>query len=134
MKKTCAKCGETKDLTDFYKDSSRKDGIHPYCKVCKKLIDTAWLQTPAGKAMIRNRDLKRFYGITLEDYNRMFDEQSGLCAICRVALDTTANVDHDHKTDNVRGLLCRSCNLALGHFQDSKESLKAAIRYLEGFE
>jgi hypothetical protein len=58
----------------------------------------------------------------------MFDEQGGLCAICREG--KAAHVDHDHATGVVRGLLCFNCNGGLGNFKDQPERLHAAIGYL----
>ena len=77
------------------------------------------------------RYLKR-YGLTLEDYNRMFEAQSGRCAICSVSVEgARLCVDHDHGTGKVRGLLCSLCNRALGQFRDSTELLRKAIAYLK---
>jgi hypothetical protein len=60
--------------------------------------------------------LRNLYGITEEDYDRMLAEQGGGCAVCGKAPDPGRflDVDHDHKTDRVRGLLCRGCNRMLG--------------------
>jgi hypothetical protein len=66
-----------------------------------------------------------------------FKVQGGRCAICRTHLDLhshKAHGDHDHKTGKKRGLLCRWCNLGLGHFQDSISSLRAAISYLRKYK
>lgn len=83
--------------------------------------------------------LKRNYGITLSDYERMYAEQSGRCKICggegfvmnkdrhRVKLV----VDHCHATGKVRGLLCHNCNRALGLLNDNIQSLENAIAYLK---
>ena len=84
--------------------------------------------------------LKRNYGITLQDYELMLEDQDCLCAICGgegFIMDTTRHkiklvVDHDHKTGMVRGLLCHNCNRALGLLKDSSEILQTAIDYLEG--
>jgi hypothetical protein len=73
--------------------------------------------------------LKRF-GLTLEDYNRMLEEQGGRCAICgREPNGQQLSVDHDHETNEVRGLLCQPCNLALGHLE---AHIVAAFDYLGG--
>lgn len=56
--------------------------------------------------------------------------QRGECAICGTAPDHSLNVDHCHQTQQVRGLLCRACNLALGLFQDDCERMFRAIRYV----
>ena len=74
------------------------------------------------------------YGITLEDYNQMFADQNGCCDICGIHQSDTEHrfcVDHNHKTGEVRGLLCRTCNAGLGHFADSTENLAKAIIYLQ---
>ena len=86
----------------------------------------------------RNSWLKRQYGISLAEYEEMLRKQNGLCAICnlperRVVNGTKfqLNVDHNHNTGKVRGLLCFVCNTALGKFGDSKVLLEKAINYLK---
>lgn len=78
------------------------------------------------------------YGITVEDYENMLVSQNGVCKIChepetRMYKGTTArlSVDHDHKTNKVRGLLCDACNGCLGRMKDSPLRLRAAADYLE---
>jgi|ERR1700676_3411860 len=79
----------------------------------------------------RKRTLKQ-YGLTLEQYDAMLQNQGGVCAVCGLTRGTRRMaVDHDHKTNKVRGLLCQFCNTALGKFLDSVEILKRAISYLE---
>ncbi len=79
----------------------------------------------------------RKYGLALEDYAKMLVEQGGVCAICRLppkggkASNACLNVDHDHKTGRVRGLLCAACNLAIGKLKDSPALLREAAAYLE---
>lgn len=81
----------------------------------------------------RTTILKNRYGITEDDYDRMFVQQDGLCAICRKpSMRQNFDVDHDHESGKVRGLLCNNCNRGLGHLQDSVLVLEAAIRYLKG--
>jgi hypothetical protein len=78
--------------------------------------------------------LKWKYGITLDDERAMLAVQGGCCAICRKADLPDGqrwHVDHDHETGAVRGLLCRACNLLLGHAGDDPTVLAAAITYLE---
>lgn len=68
----------------------------------------------------RRRHLRRCYGITLEDYNDLYDQQEGRCAICKEEEKREGwwlHVDHDHSTGEIRGLLCSVCNLALGHIE-----------------
>jgi hypothetical protein len=78
------------------------------------------------------------YNMTLEDFDLMLAEQKGVCKICGKNPKGMQNsrkhlcVDHDHKTGKVRGLLCGSCNVALGLFGHGVELLKNSIVYLEG--
>jgi len=72
--------------------------------------------------------LRHRYGITLEQYHDMLHKQGGACAIC--GADELLHVDHNHTSKDVRGLLCRSCNLGLGNFRDNPAFLSAAIHYL----
>lgn len=83
----------------------------------------------------RDRHLKLTYGITLDDYNKMFQKQEGCCASCGVhqsELKQPLFVDHDHKTGEVRALLCRHCNTALGYVKDDVNILKSLVNYLTG--
>lgn len=79
----------------------------------------------------RNSCLKFHYGITVEDYQRLFAEQGGVCAICGRATDRTLHVDHNANTGVVRQLLCAGCNLGLGCFIENPAALRAAAEYLE---
>lgn len=82
----------------------------------------------------KNSYLRKNYGITLEDYNRMHEEQKGVCKICERPEPTkyyNLAVDHCHKTGKIRGLLCSPCNRALGFLQESSEIVLKAHQYLE---
>lgn len=72
----------------------------------------------------------RLAGCTLEEYDRLLEEQSGHCAVCDAYIGEGMCVDHDHATGEVRGLLCTGCNLGLGNFQDDVAVLANAIIYL----
>jgi hypothetical protein len=84
-------------------------------------------------------DLKVTFNLSFEIYCQMFEDQKGLCKICKIKIlkgpikgtkKDTCHVDHDHITGKVRGLLCRLCNNGLGNFRDSIDSLSKAIEYL----
>ena len=86
-----------------------------------------------GKTQEKVRKLKRSFKITLEQYKEMFSKQNGCCAICKRPLSEfkrSLAVDHDHKTNKIRGLLCVNCNIILGNAYDSIEILTQAIQYL----
>lgn len=80
----------------------------------------------------RNSRLRNLYGITLEVYERMLFEQSGVCAICSKTNSDgrRLHVDHCHATGQVRGLLCFPCNTMLGNANDSESTLSLAAEYL----
>lgn len=81
-----------------------------------------------------NKYLRSQYDITEVEYNLMLDEQDGRCAICHAEPHhERLSVDHDHKTHEIRGLLCRKCNAALGQVNDSVKILSAMIAYLQRF-
>ena len=84
---------------------------------------------PENKEKKRARHLKRHYGISVEEYERMLCEAAGRCAVCGEEL-LAPHVDHNHKTGKIRGLLCPQCNIGLGMFNDSAEILAKAASYL----
>ena len=138
MTKRCNICGKEKPLKDFWTDKRLRDGLKSQCKSCtktgrSKIGQKEWRAKNLKRKMTNHRMLK--YGITEEDYNKMFAEQKGCCAICgkhQSEFKRTLNVDHNHITGNVRGLLCRTCNMALGGLgADAGTSLlKKAINYV----
>ena len=80
--------------------------------------------------------LRRKYGMTAAGYDELLAKQAGVCAICstRPAPGRRLHVDHDHDTGRIRGLLCFTCNNALGDFEDDAVRLREAARYVESFE
>ncbi len=92
--------------------------------------------TAENKEYKRNHELKRLYGLSIDQYDAMVTEQKGLCAICHRPPsgprpnDKVLHVDHDHVTGKVRGLLCGIHNRALGGFQDNLNYLLSAGEYL----
>jgi Autographiviridae endonuclease VII len=82
----------------------------------------------------QRKHLKATYGITVEDYNKMFEKQKGCCAICKehqTNFKKRLSVDHNHKTGQIRQLLCYKCNSLLGYAKENKIILEEAIKYLE---
>lgn len=83
----------------------------------------------------RRKHLKRKYGITIEQYDEMFRSQGGVCAVCeRPQQRRRLNVDHNHITGAVRGLLCDHCNIGLGKLKDNPGLLLAALNYLASYD
>jgi Autographiviridae endonuclease VII len=148
--KFCSTCEETKPVAEFNKQPGVKDGLRRECRECEskrfKAFYATNLQTqrardrkryPTEREMRSNAHYKRKYGISIEEYQRMLEQQNGVCAICHQAESVTWKgraiplaVDHCHKTGKVRGLLCNRCNRVLSLFDDDIEVMKSAINYL----
>ena len=116
--KQCTRCNKTKHFDLYSKDKRRGDGLQVECKACSK-----------------ERKLLDRYGINYQDYLRMLDEQNDCCAICDIHIDNYSqyrhfHVDHCHTTGAVRGLLCFSCNTAIGLLGDDPEKTDRATKYL----
>ena len=79
----------------------------------------------------RRRHVEQTYGLTEADHDTLLDHQDGACAICRGQRTYALNVDHNHSTGAVRGLLCRRCNKLLRDVRDNPAVLRAAAVYLE---
>lgn len=77
--------------------------------------------------------IKTYFGMTLNQYNELFNKQCGCCAICGahpIGKRRMLHVDHDHNTGKTRGLLCHTCNILLGGAKDNVDILYKAIDYL----
>jgi len=84
-----------------------------------------------NKKHLKNIQLKCRYGISTKMYNKLLNIQKGKCAICKQQLNNKLQIDHDHRTRKVRGLLCRNCNWLLGLAKDKIMILINSIKYLK---
>lgn len=155
--KKCTKCNQTLNFENFGKSKVSKDGYTWHCKKCLAKFRRDWRSQHREEAReyakqyrqkhpekYRSSQMKSVYGITIEQYNKMFEEQKGLCAICGLPESHKnmhglkgLSIDHNHNTDKVRGLLCNNCNLAIGQLKvDSFGvlNLQKAIEYLRLYE
>lgn len=153
--KTCQKCKQEKPVAEFHRHSGRRDGLSAKCKACVHAYDQnryagqrdrflearrAWVRrvgVEVARRSTRKAQMKRTYGITLDDYDKMVADRGGACDICGcVPTEDTHKkslcVDHDHETGEIRGLLCSACNAAIGLFKDDPAVLSKAIAYLKG--
>jgi hypothetical protein len=144
MKRVCTSCKTEKNLEeDFYKQPpSRKENGGGYLHSCKKcVLKRNRKSSQKNKRRVWENKLKYRYGITVEEYENLLNLQKGSCSICKTKNPSQKRkpsnyfcVDHCHKTGKVRGLLCSTCNTALGLLGDSKTNLFEAINYLTRFE
>jgi hypothetical protein len=128
--RTCTRCGHEGPLEDFAKDKRAKYGRRNTCKPCMNKNTKAWQDVPGNR---KNSILKGTYGITLEEYEERLEAQGGCCAICYRSpqeVEKALGVDHNHETNQIRGLLCDKCNFALGHLNDDPDLLIRAASYL----
>jgi hypothetical protein len=115
----CRECRVEKPL-----DRYEKTGHGYFRKICMS----------CRSARKRTRRLPRQFGISYQDLLMMKEEQDYKCAICGIHEENTTTrlaIDHDHKTNRVRGYLCNNCNRGIGLLKDDVEVMKRAIIYLE---
>jgi hypothetical protein len=150
----CKKCCKSLPISSFSKDSSRLSGIFPWCKTCQK-DSTQKFQNPDDElnghicplcdtptrghrnrrycsktCMYRSRSIRR-YGLTVPEYRRLLDATNGKCPICD-KVPNRWNIDHDHNTGLVTGLVCTGCNIGpLAHSLHSVEFVKKLLSFLE---
>lgn len=126
LKYRCCRCKQVKEFIFFYKRKS-KLGHRSECKECRS-------KYAVDKNFNRKNHLRMLYGITIEEYQGILQKQNNKCAICGCPPEFSAKgslaVDHCHKTNKIRGLLCGECNLGLGKFKDRQDLLSKAIEYL----
>ena len=136
--KRCSVCGQEKPLSEFYNRKTSKDGKGYRCKECDNKARKKWQTDNPERARYssRNRSIKAKYGIDIEQYNQILQAQNYQCAICGCTVQNHSyqknfNIDHNHETGEVRGLLCTACNRALGLFRDNPDILRKAAEYLD---
>lgn len=151
--KPCGVCKEDKPLEAFHRQASSKDGRAWLCKPCSQIRRREWRSKRKDydkeyhkrryaanpeyykeKALrwYRNNKLKHKcykFNISPSTYQKLAEGQEGKCALC--LKERPLVIDHDHLTKKVRGLLCNTCNLSLGMFEDSIPILRKAIKYLK---
>lgn len=136
--KQCIKCKQWKAKSCFSPSKEGKYGLQSRCKKCRNIEQKIKRGTQEGKRAFRKSVLKCKYNVALKQYNKMFEEQKGVCAVCRKPETAQVGktirclcVDHNHKTGKIRGLLCRNCNVVLGVVKEDKERLLQLALYLE---
>jgi hypothetical protein len=135
--RVCRRCGLLKPISSFNRSRNEckscqaeyhKDYIERN-RVRRAEVAKRWYDEGGGKAKTRAARLQKTYGLTVEEFESMVARQEGRCAICKGVKPLV--IDHCHKSDQVRALLCSKCNTALGLFCDDIELLQEAISYLE---
>ncbi|MFD1658005.1 endonuclease VII domain-containing protein [Streptomyces caeni] len=115
--KLCRTCGEVEPRGEWHRNATASDGLSTRCKACRAVQG-------------RQGHLKRQYGITEAERDEPVASPAGVCCVCLAA--PAEHVDHCHETGRVRGVLCFSCNAALGQFKDRPDVMRRAATYVEG--
>jgi len=148
--KYCPDCDKTKNITEFYKNGK---SYMKRCKLCHNQKSRQWEKDNPDKNRARKvkwykdnpgskraNNLQQHYNATLADYDYLFKEQGGLCAACgqpetnldkRTKQVKNLHVDHCHKSEKIRALLCGGCNTALGHLKDDPARIRLLLAYAE---
>lgn len=115
--KSCKDCGST---------TRALKAPGPRCATCLRALKKAQKRAAHGRWILKT------YGLTLEQYEALYEAQGGVCYICQRATGKVRRlaVDHDHNSGYVRGLLCKPCNSVLAHARDDGEFFERAFEYL----
>lgn len=138
--KRCTKCDTVKPVGEFRsRGGSMKHLLKSWCKACHFATHKTWCAENQDRVKeYRGRDpwtlVKRCarHGITPEEFVIAYEAQAGRCLICEDPISQMGSaIDHNHKTGKFRGILCKTCNRAIGMLRDSPSILRRAAEYLE---
>ncbi len=142
--KFCKKCERNLPLESFGKRTASPDGKMYECKECVVKKSVKWAKEnperfkknqakfyakETTKRYRKDWRLKKEFGISLDDYDKMCESIYHKCEIC--GDQSSLDVDHCHTNGNVRGLLCGNCNRGIGLLKDNIDILQNAINYLK---
>lgn len=134
--KYCPKCEKDLPVGAFADNKTAKHGKSSYCKRCHSTLSSEAYKNKRSEPVFKLKryasKIKRQYGVSLNDYATLLTAQNGQCAICCASSYPRAHldIDHNHDTKVIRGLLCRRCNNAIGLFRDNPKLATTAILYL----
>jgi len=137
--KACNKCSIVKPIDDYHVKKIGKKGQKLYQGICKKCLNAYNLkkyhneneeQRERRKLLNSYSHMKRKYGLTPDDFSAMILKQNNQCKICDCEMDDP-QIDHNHSTGKIRGLLCKPCNMSLGLLKEDTNSLRNMISYIE---
>lgn len=130
----CSGCDTVKEMSNF--NPSMLNIRYPYCIPCSRAATKK--SQEKHYIIVENARLKRHYGISLKDYERMLKQQNYVCAICKKPESQRLNgktvklsVDHNHETGLARELLCFRCNASVGVLERNMSSSACILKYLE---
>jgi len=133
--KRCRKCKRWLPFSSFHKSQAYMEGVRARCKECVNKHNKE-TRDPVNRRKIH---MRYAFGMTMHQYNKMLEEQGGVCAICKKPETRRAKngaicplcIDHCHRTGDVRALLCNACNTALGVMGEDPEHIRALAEYAD---
>ena len=131
LDKKCPRCKQIKPVSSFSKDKRADDGLRGCCRACaSKTYKRDWYKV--NKLICTKKSLRKLYGVSLEQYDEMLEEQDGVCKICGGINPNGVRlaVDHNHDTGEIRGLLCSRCNLRIGWIENNLSVIGKMLNYL----
>lgn len=136
--KKCTKCSEERPVERFAPNRKMRDGRESICNICRVAYHKQYYRdNPEARKKISQRKceawLKKKYGLTPEQFEELFNAQGRKCRLCGTDehgrtgnhQQSRWNVDHDHDTGRVRGILCHHCNVSLGHYERLRKLIGA---------
>lgn len=142
--RTCNHCGLEKPVSELVASKRYLGGYMPLCKPCRndywreKRNESPEAKRKHSDTVLRSKMLRQ-YGMVAEDYTLLVELQKDTCFLCgadhhgRNERYRYWNIDHSHATGRVRGLLCHTCNIAVGHFEKLCErvDVNEVLSYLQ---
>jgi hypothetical protein len=131
ISKICTRCKTEKEIDKFPNQAKGKNGKASECQKCYSERNAIWKTKNADQ--LKKYKWKFNFNLTPEDYNKMFEDQHGCCAVCkRHQCNFTRRlcVDHCHITGKVRGLLCGGCNTAQGLLKEDIDIIDSLKEYI----
>jgi hypothetical protein len=130
------------EFAEYKREQSRIHKKNAYAKNRDKILQNRRDINANDPNIIFSKNLRKNYGLTIQDYFEMVEKQNNLCAICkqpetaihpRTKEIKKLGVDHNHSTNEVRALLCTRCNCMIGYARESEKLLQAAVDYLRNY-
>lgn len=126
--KKCNNCDEFKSLSEFHKQATNYLGVSSFCKICNSKIHAKYYVDNKDKIIRKTFEYKKKskYNLTEEEYHDMIARG---CDVCTTK-EGKMCVDHNHETNEVRGVLCHNCNAALGLLKEDENRILALAAYI----
>jgi hypothetical protein len=132
--KQCSKCGRIRPLSDYRRHGGNKKEFHPWCRACLNESNRIWALANPEKMALKNLRQRAFLlGVNRDEVAAYWKTHGGLCDVCgnpQSRANVRLDIEHDHETNEFRGLTCSDCNNIMKFARDDAGRLMQVIRYL----